>query len=176
MQNHEKRQIVTWCVASHMMCHTPHLCVCVSSCTSSTITNDDYEALTQSLGYYPLQPNTPEGINTWQQQLWDWRVRNGDGPITVATGFPLCPGGAEAGSGECFLCGQVGHHQDSGQCVTTAINSHEHTFCTICGRILRFRLVAQVNMVDDAAGKFDWLHDHMLVPMGNQGNGEGPSV
>jgi len=36
MRNHEKRQIVTWCVASHMMCRTPHLCVCVSSCTSST--------------------------------------------------------------------------------------------------------------------------------------------
>jgi len=70
-----------------------------------TITNDDHEALTRSLGYYPLQPNTPEGINAWQQQLQDWRVRNGDGLITAATGFPLHPGGA--------------------------VNSHERTFCTI---------------------------------------------
>jgi len=119
-----------------------------------------------------LQPNNPEGINAWQQQLQDWRARNGDGPITAATGFLLHPGGAEPGSGECFLCGQVGHHQDSGRCIATAINSHEHTFHTICSHILHFRPVAQVNAVNNAGGKFDWLHNCMLVPMGNQGNGE----
>jgi len=35
MRNHEKQHIVTWCVVSHMMCRTPHLCVYVASCTSS---------------------------------------------------------------------------------------------------------------------------------------------
>jgi hypothetical protein len=49
-------------------------------------------------------------------------VKNGDGLITAETGFPLRPGGAEPGSGECFQCGQVGHRRDMGQCRTTAIN------------------------------------------------------
>jgi len=140
------------------------------------ITNDDCEALTQGLALYPLQPNTQEGINTWKQQLRDWRMRNGDGQVTAATGFPLHPGGAEPGSGECFLCGQVGHRRDSGQCTTTSINSREHMFHTICSHILCFRPVAQVNVVSDAGGEFDWLNDCMLVPTGDQGNGEGPSV
>jgi hypothetical protein len=140
------------------------------------VTDEDREALARSIGYYPLQPNTTEGINVWHQQLRDWRVKNGDGLITAETGFPLRPGGAEPGSGECFQCGQVGHRRDMGQCRTTAINGRERTYRTICGRILRSRPVAQVNAVDDAGGEFDWLNDRMLAPRGNQGNGEGPSV
>ena len=141
-----------------------------------TITNDDREALARSLTYYPLQPNTTEGRETWQQQLQDWKAKNGEGQITAATGFPLRPGGAEPGSGECFLCGKVGHRRDSGQCNTPPINGRERMFRTICSRILRFRPATQVNVVSDVGGEFDWLNDCMLTPTGDQGNGEGPSV
>ena len=143
---------------------------------SQPITNEDREALNCSLTYYPLQPNTTEGNNVWQQQLCEWRTKHGEGQVTAATGFPLRPGGAKPGSGECFLCGQVGHRRDSGQCVIAPINGRERTFRTICGRILRFRPVAQVNAVGDTGGEFDWLNDCMLTPISDQGNGEGPST
>ena len=95
---------------------------------SQPITNEDWEALNRSLMYYPLQPNTMEGNNVWQQQLCEWRTKHGEGQVTAATGFPLCPGGAKPGSEECFLCGQVGHRRDSGQCAIVPINGRECTF------------------------------------------------
>ena len=137
------------------------------------ITNKDRETLNRSLIYYPLQPNSPEGVAIWQQQLRDWRMKNGEGQITVATGFPLHPGGTKPGSGECFLCGQVGHHRDSRQCTTPHISGCERTFCTICGRILHFRLAVEVNIVSMAGDEFDWLNDQMLPSTMDQGNGEG---
>ena len=36
---HTRKYENTWCVASHMMCRTPHLCVCVSSCISSDLSS-----------------------------------------------------------------------------------------------------------------------------------------
>ena len=140
------------------------------------VTNEDREALAISLNYYPLQPSTPDGNNTWQQQLRDWRAKNGEGQVTVTTGFLLRPGGAKPGSGECFLCGQVGHRRDSGRCLIAPINGRERSFRTICGRILRFKPVAQINVVGEVGGEFDWLHDRTLTPIADQGNGEGPSV
>ena len=86
------------------------------------VTSADCDALQQSLAYYPLQHNTPEGNSVWLGQLRDWRAKHGESPITPATGFPLHPGGAAPGSGECFRCGLVGHHRDSGLCNTEAIN------------------------------------------------------
>ena len=143
---------------------------------SQPITNKDWEALNHSLTYYPLQPNTMEGNNVWQQQLHEWRTKHEEGQVMAATGFPLRPGGAKPGSGECFLCGKVGHCRDSGQCVIAPINGCERTFRTICGCILSFRPVAQVNTVGDAGGEFDWLNDCMLTPISDQGNGEGLST
>ena len=103
-------------------------------------------------------------------------MKNGEGLVTAATGFLLRPGGAKPGSGECFLCGQIGHHRDGGQCNTPHINGRERTFHTICGHILRFRPAAQVNVVSIAGDEFDWLNNHTLSPTVDQGKGEGPSV
>jgi len=141
-----------------------------------TITNADRDALCQSLAFYPLQPNTLEGNRAWLAQLRDWRTKHGEGPITPATGFPLRPGGAAPGSGECFGCGFVGHRRDSGLCTTDTINPRERTFRTICGRILCTAPAAPVNFIEEAEGEFSWLSDHSLAHTVDQGNGEGPSA
>ena len=140
------------------------------------ITNANCEALQQSLAYYPLQPNTTEGNNAWLGQVRDWRAKHGEGPVTAATGFPLRPGGAAPGSGECFGCGMVGHRRDSGLCNTDPINPCERTFRTICGRILRSAPAAQVNLVENVENEFSWLGDRTIAATVVQGNGEGSSA
>jgi hypothetical protein len=137
------------------------------------VTSADRDALQQSLTYFPMQPNTPEGNRVWMDQIREWRVKHGEGPVTVATGFPLRPGGAPPGSGECYRCGYKGHRRDSGLCATEPINPRERTFRTICGRVLLSAPTAQVNLVDDVESEFGWLGDHTLVSTSSQGNGEG---
>ncbi|EDR16009.1 uncharacterized protein LACBIDRAFT_301586 [Laccaria bicolor S238N-H82] len=139
------------------------------------VTNTDRDTLRNSLTFYPLQPNTQEGNRVWIEQAREWMAKHGNGPVTIATGFPLRPGGAPPGSGECYGCGYTGHHRNSGQCTTELINHRERTFRTICGRILRSASAAQVNLVDDAVDNFQsWLGDSALTSTMNQGNGEGP--
>ena len=140
------------------------------------VTSADRDALQQSLAYYPLQPNTLEGNSAWLGQLRDWRAKHGESPVTPATGFPLCPGGAAPGSGECFRCGLVGHRRDSGLCNTEAINPHERTFWTICRCILHAAPAAQDNFIEDSGGEFGWLDDRSLAHTVDQGNGEGSSA
>ena len=135
----------------------------------------DREALKVSLAAYPMQPNMHDGMNAWCEQLREWKTRYGeDAEITGSTGFPLKPGGAAPGSGECHGCGMVGHHHDSRQCTTGLINPSERTFHTICGCILCAMTTSQVNFVNNADSEFDWLNDHAIEPMLSQGNGEGP--
>lgn len=102
-------------------------------------------------------------------------MKNGENAeITAAMGFPLRPGGAPPGSGECYGCGFVGHRRNTQQCTTGQINPRERTFRTICGRILRSTTTRQVNFVDDADNEFDWLNDQAFKAAPSQGNGEGP--
>jgi len=141
------------------------------------VTEANRDVLTCSLAAYPIQPNTTVGITAWHNQLRDWKTRNGeDAQITAGTGFPLRPGGAPPGSGECYGCGLVGHHCGNMRCMAGQINNREHTFRTICGRILCLTATPQVNLVSNASNKFDWLNDQALVPELSQGNGEGPSA
>jgi hypothetical protein len=61
--------------------------------------------LKASLSIYPAQPETLEGEAAYLDQLRAWRRTNGDNKVTKFTGFPLRPGGALPGSGECYNCG-----------------------------------------------------------------------
>jgi hypothetical protein len=141
------------------------------------VTEADRDALPHSLAAYPMQPNTEVGIAAWHAQLRDWKTKNGESAlITASTGFPLRPGGAPPGSGECYGCGIKGHRRTDMRCTTGPINNKERTFRTICGRILHSTTTSQVNLVSDAGSEFDWLNDHAIVPVPSQGNGEGPSV
>ena len=139
------------------------------------VTEADRDALNRSLVAYPMQPNHVAGIAAWHNQLRDWKVKNGENTqIMAITGFPLRPGGAPPGSGECYGCGHVGHHRTEMQCTAGPINNQERTFCTICCRILHSTTTSQVNLISDTGGEFDWLNDQALAPAPGQGNGEGP--
>jgi hypothetical protein len=141
------------------------------------VTQADRDALKISLATYPMQPNTQIGVTAWHGQLREWKAKNGESAeVTASTGFPLRPGGAAPGSGECYRCGSVGHRRVDQQCTTGPINPRERTFRTICGRVLRFTPAPQINFVNDADGEFDWLNDRMLTTAPDQGNGEGPST
>jgi len=145
--------------------------------TPPPVTEADRDALNRSLAAYPLQPNTAAGIAVWQSQLTNWKARNcQDAHITASTGFPLWPGGAPPGSGECYGCGLVGHRCHEMRCTSGLINGRERTFHTLCGRILHATTTSQVNLVSDASNEFDWLNDQALIPALNQGNGDGPSA
>jgi hypothetical protein len=130
-----------------------------------------------SIALYPCQPETPEGETAYLDQLRAWRRVNGDSYVTKATGFPLRPGGATPGSGECYNCGRTGHrHIDCPTASTKKIPQFESTFRAICGSILGqpSRRTAQVNYVSTSGGdEFAWLNMESNV---QQGNGEGPSA
>jgi hypothetical protein len=130
-----------------------------------------------SLALYPIQPETAEGEAAYLEQLRTWRRTNGDSPVSKSTGFPLRPGGAPPGSGECYNCGRTGHRRvDCQTSSTKKIPQFEATFRAICGSILGqpFRRIAQVNYIAAAEeDEFAWLN---TASVGNQGNGGGPSA
>ena len=139
------------------------------------VTQADRDALKISLATYPMQPNTQTGMTAWHGQLREWKAKNSESAeVTAITGFPLRPGGAPPGSGECYGCGMVGHRRTAQQCTIGFINPRERTFRTICGWILRFSTAPQINYVSDADGEFNWLNDQSFQHTSNQGNGQGP--
>ena len=134
-------------------------------------TEAEKATLRASLAVYPIQPETPEGEAAYRDQLRAWRHANGDSFVTKFTGFPLRPGGAPPGSGECYNCGQAGHRR--AECQATGsqkIPPFEATFQAICSSILGQpgRRIAQVNYIavpgDD---EFAWLN----ARLGEQGKG-----
>ena len=145
--------------------------------TRPPATEAEKTLLRSSLALYPIQPETPEGEAAYLDQLRSWRRSNGDAYVTKNTGFPLRPGGAPPGSGECYNCGRVGHRRlDCQATANKKIPTFEATFRAICGSILGqpARRIAQVNYVaTSGADEFAWLN---MESNEQQGNGEGPSA
>ena len=145
--------------------------------TRPPTTEAEKATLRASLALYPIQPETPEGEAAYLDQLRAWRRINGDNHVTKATGFPLRPGGAPPGSGECYNCGHTGHRRIDCQTTgTKKIPTLEATLRAICGSILGqpSRRTTQVNYVAaPGEDEFAWLN---MEPSGQQGNGEGPSA
>ena len=138
-------------------------------------TEEEKKTLKSSLSLYPIQPETTEGEAAYLDQLRAWRRTNGDSHVTKFTGFPLRPGGAPPGSGECYNCGQTGHKRMDCQATgNKKIPQFEATFRAICGSILGQpgRRIAQINYVA-GEDEFAWLKGEST---GQQGNGEGPSA
>jgi hypothetical protein len=139
-------------------------------------TDAEKAILRTSLALYPIQPETPEGEAAYLEQLRTWRRINGDNHVTKSTGFPLRPGGASPGSGECYNCGRTGHRRI--ECLTASakkIPQLEANFRAICGLVLGqpSRRTAQVNYVATTGeDEFAWLN---TASNESQGNGEGSS-
>jgi hypothetical protein len=140
-------------------------------------TEAEKATLRTSLALYPIQLETSEGNAIYLGQLRTWRQINGDNPASKFTGFPLRPGGAPPGSGECYSCGKTGHKRMDCQATgPQKIPQLEFTFRAICGSILGqpYRRTAQVNFVATSEeDEFAWLTMGSSAP---QGNGEGPSA
>jgi len=142
-------------------------------------TEADKAALRARLEAYPIQPDTPEGTAAYLRQLTVWKAAFPALRVTEQTGFPLRPGGAPAGSGECYRCGKGGHIRP--ECDTPPeqlIPPLESTFRAICGSVLgrSNRNAIQINLVDDVeADEFAWVFGN-ATSQGPQGNGEGPSA
>ena len=142
-------------------------------------TEADKAALRTRLAAYPMQEDTAEGIAAYLGQLKEWRATfPGVMKPTEHTGFPLRPGGAPAGSAECYKCGKTGHIRP--ECNATQeqlIPPLKGTFRAICGSVLgrSNRTAISINLVDDAeADEFAWVFG--TASQGLQGNGEGPSA
>ena len=136
----------------------------------NTSLEDEITVIRQTISQFPMA----ETNQAWMEQVRQWRVKHGDsGRVTKHNGFPLRPGGAPPGSGECYKCGKAGHTRAAcaaqpGDCIP----EKEAIFRSICGSILRSvrQSSAQINHVGTAESDDDWLW------RGNtyQGNGEGP--
>jgi hypothetical protein len=60
----------------------------------------------------PLQPNNPEGLLNYNNQVATWQAaygQSGKGP-TETRPYPLTPGTVPVASGECWKCGNRAHH------------------------------------------------------------------
>ncbi|KAF8808216.1 hypothetical protein BYT27DRAFT_7099848 [Phlegmacium glaucopus] len=60
----------------------------------------------------PIQPNNPEGLATYNNQVANWHAtygQNGKGPSKTRP-YPLTPGSAPVASGKCWTCGYCSHH------------------------------------------------------------------
>ena len=143
-------------------------------------TEADRAALRARLAAYPMQAESAEGIAAYLEQLKDWRATfPGITKPTEHTGFPLRPGGAPAGSAECYKCGKTGHIRP--KCNATPeqlIPPLEGSFRAICSAVLGCpnRNAISINLVDDAeADEFAWVFG-TAASQGLQGNGEGPSA
>ncbi|KDR76578.1 hypothetical protein GALMADRAFT_67310 [Galerina marginata CBS 339.88] len=136
-------------------------------------TEDEKAALRASIACYPIQPPTPQGIATYREQMRSWKQSNGDNAPSKYTGFPLRPGGAEPGTGECYGCGKTGHlGRDCAE--MNKVPTLEGNFCAICGSILiPRRQPAQVNHVAVEEDEFAWANAPTTY-FRQQGNGEGP--
>ena len=140
-------------------------------------TEAEKTALKASLALYPSQPDTREGEAAYLDQLRTWRRANGDSNVSRTTGFPLRPGGAPPGSGECYNCGRTGHRRI--HCQATGpkkIPQLEATFRAICGSILgqpSYHAVQINYVVSQGDDEFAWLNMESAT---QQGNGEGPSA
>ena len=140
-------------------------------------TEAEKATLRANLATYPMQPENPDGMAAYLDQLRTWRNINGSSNVSKSTGFPLRPGGAPPGSGECYNCGIAGHRRIECQATgTKKIPPLESSFRAICGSILGqpSRRTAQINYVAaPGEDEFAWLN---IESNSQQGNGQGPSA
>lgn len=133
-------------------------------------------ALRICIAAFPMQPDMPTGLENYRNQCHTWLATFGANQrITELTGFPLHPGGAPPSSGECYVCGKVGHSQPN--CTNEQVPFKERHWRSICTTILGHgrSAPASVNFVKTAED-FGWMNSAGFKDNTGQENGEGPST
>ena len=79
---------------------------------------------------------TEDGLRAYRAQVQQWKQSNpGILHPDELRPYPLKPGTAKIGSGECFKCGMSGHRQD--QCTGTPLDPEETTWRKVASFIVR---------------------------------------
>ena len=133
-------------------------------------------AIRVRIAAFPMQLNTPVGINNYRDQCRAWLATFGaNQKVTETTGFPLLPGGVPPGSGECYVCGKLGHMRTN--CTNEQVPFREKQWRSICGTVLGHGRSAPtpVNFITNQ-DDFRWMHLAGSEDNVQQGNGEGPSA
>ncbi|KAJ7357915.1 hypothetical protein DFH08DRAFT_687027 [Mycena albidolilacea] len=140
-----------------------------------------------------IQPRTPAGQVLYVQQMAAYTQAHGAGKPSEDRPYPLTPGTAAVGSGECHQCGQLGHFFD--KCTAAAERRvpememrWRQIVQSIISRIARTaREVTTVNVVADEVEEFDGdvfgaypsaEYDQLVIEefLAQQGKGRGPSA
>ncbi|KAG5649712.1 hypothetical protein H0H81_002398 [Sphagnurus paluster] len=102
------------------------------------VTEEMWTAARARIAEFPQQPDTPEGNAAYREQCHAWlRTFSASHTPNEKTGFPLKPGTAGLCSGECYLCGKVGHNHSA--CMAPAsemIVKKESDWQAFCARVL----------------------------------------
>ena len=128
----------------------------------------------------PLQPNNPEGLVNYTNQIATWQAtygQSGKGP-TETRPYPLTPGTVPVASGECWKCGGRAHHP--GPCSLPPVPTLETKWRSIAQTIRKKAEIAAtaavnlnlVNVESDEVNTYDaeeLAHLQQLVDQGKAG-------
>jgi hypothetical protein len=96
----------------------------------------------------PLQPNNPEGLANYNNQLVMWQAthgQSGKGP-TETRPYPLTPGSVPVASGECWKCGNKAHHPAA--CISPPVPALETKWRSIAQTIRKKAEIAATAAVN----------------------------
>ena len=128
----------------------------------------------------PLQPNNPEGLVTYNNQVAAWQTthgQSGKGP-TETRPYPLTPGTVPVASGECWKCGHRAHHPAA--CPAPPVPTLETKWRSIAQTIRKKAEIAAtaavninlVNVESDEVNTYeaeDLAHLQQLIQQGKAG-------
>jgi hypothetical protein len=81
-------------------------------------TRPDIDRMTDVLRLaLPIHPDNPAGHALYHAQISEWNRNHGNRPVNEYRPYPLSPGTSPVASGECWMCGYIGH---VGNCTTTS--------------------------------------------------------
>lgn len=143
-------------------------------------TEADRAEVRRALAEWPMQPATTEGKWAWLEQCQAWIAKHGKRAlVTQTTGFPVQPGGAPVGSGECYRCARTGHMARlcPGDVVVAAAEAHWRSICgSVLGHSGRATQVNAVAAPDDDDTLQAWLFGSTTTTNSGQGNNYRPSM
>ncbi|KAF6751442.1 hypothetical protein DFP72DRAFT_1137621 [Ephemerocybe angulata] len=121
------------------------------------VTPEVVTAVKAGMDAWKHQPDTAEGRTAYTRQVAEWETKHGANAwVSEKTPYPLRPGTASPGSGECFGCGVVGHRRQ--ECKVPRDKQlwrPEVAWRTICAKALRdpvsVRWLGSVSDYDDGS-------------------------